>query len=223
MVQFHTGCWNGRFALRCAESPIEHIFVGAPLSREQVANLPIFNFDETLARGKIRQVHGCDLLDLREAEPNDDTTPADGILLLREGGYFGSFVLKTADCLPVLIWSQSEVALVHAGWRGLAHGIVERTCSLMSGPLNVCVGPFAGAESYEVGEEVISEFRDPVASALSNGKFLLDLGGTLRRSLASQPVEQFIISDCDTISDERFFSYRRNRTSERNLLFVRVE
>lgn len=104
-----------------------------------------------------RQVHGTDIA--VATEPTDRSlglADADGQATTRPG--IGVIVL-TADCLPIAVSGEGAVAMIHAGWRGLAGGILERGVETLRGlgahgPLSAAIGPGAGVCCYEVGREV---------------------------------------------------------------------
>jgi YfiH family protein len=147
-----------------------------------------------------------------EADTTPDTAAqpdveADGQATALHG--LGAMVL-TADCLPVALGaSGGAVAMVHAGWRGLAAGILEEGVRAVRGlggigDMVAIVGPGAGACCYEVGEEVHAAF----GGAHRDGRSI-DLKAIAReRLLAAGVTEVRDLAAC-TICDERFFSYRR--------------
>jgi hypothetical protein len=139
-------------------------------------------------------------------------------------------VVMTADCLPVLLCDESGsvVGAVHAGWRGLAAGVIEATAHAMAVPsasLMAWLGPAIGPRTFEVGEEVREIFmnHDPAAEATftpspltgegrdEGEKYLTDLYLLARQRLAALGVTQIFGGGFCTHSDaERFFSYRRD-------------
>lgn len=141
----------------------------------------------------------------------------------------------TADCLPVLLCDEAAtwVAAVHAGWRGLAAGIVE--AAVARGPtaparLIAWLGPAIGPQRYEVGHEVRAEFAkvDPDAVAAFapsvNGRWMADLYALARRRLQSAGVERVHGGGWCTASDaERFYSYRRDGVTGRMASLVWLE
>lgn len=130
--------------------------------------------------------------------------------------------ILTADCLPVVFAARdgSEVAAAHAGWRGLAEGVLEATVAAMRSPadrLLAWLGPAAGPDAYEVGTEVFETFvsRDAGASAMfaptRPGHWNVDLYALARRRLAAIGVADVHGGDLCTLSDPaRFFSHRRS-------------
>jgi hypothetical protein len=143
----------------------------------------------------------------------------------------------TADCLPLLLCDEAGtvVAAAHAGWRGLAGGVVEATVKAMNvAPerLLVWLGPAIGPQAFEVGDEVRQAFmaHDPQAakafvpspalrtqdSGLSTQKWLADIYLLARQRLALLGVEQVYGGGLCTYADaERFYSYRRDQATGR--------
>jgi YfiH family protein len=152
------------------------------------------------------QVHGTAVRRMGEgAEANEDVEADGQATALRD---LGAMVL-TADCLPVALGASGAVAMVHAGWRGLAAGVLEegvRAVRELGGTSEMVaiVGPGAGACCYEVGEEVHAAF----GGVHRDGRNI-DLKAIAReRLLAAGVAEVRDVAVC-TICDERFFSHRR--------------
>jgi YfiH family protein len=163
-----------------------------------------------LARGY--QVHGTVVGRVRGDEqlPEDDGTQpslqADGqAVAVRDV----AAVVLTADCVPVVLGAQGAVAALHAGWRGLAAGVLEEGVRALRevggrGPIVAVVGPCAGACCYEVGEEVHAAF------GLTPGDDrLIDLRAIAHWRLLAAGVAEVGHLDACTICDERYFSHRR--------------
>lgn len=131
-------------------------------------------------------------------------------------------LVATADCLPLLVCNKigSQVAAIHAGWRGLAAGIIEQTLQHFSVPstqLFVWLGPAIGPGVFEVGEEVrqtyIQHYADDATffQASSQGKWLADLYGLARRRLNTLGITDIYGGGhCTYSENDRFFSYRRD-------------
>ncbi len=120
----------------------------------------------------------------------------------------GTMVLA-ADCLPVALGCDGAVAMVHAGWRGLAAGVLEEGVSAVrdlggGGEIGAVIGPGAGVCCYEVGDEV----HRALGGGQQHGR-KLDLQGIAHERLTAAGVEQIRTVRACTICDERFFSYRR--------------
>jgi YfiH family protein len=160
---------------------------------------------ERLVRG--HQVHGA-IVERVEALP-DPAAPqrdADGHATALVG--VGMMVL-TADCLPVALGSASAVAMVHAGWRGLAAGVLQTGVDALrelggDEEIVAVIGPGAGACCYEVGPEVHAIF-----GAAGRARRPIDLRAIARERLLAAGVAQVRDVPACTICDERFFSHRR--------------
>jgi YfiH family protein len=140
---------------------------------------------------------------LRPAERRE---PADGqATALR---LIGATVL-TADCLAIALGGEGAVAVVHAGWRGLASGVIEegvraaRELGALA-PTHAVIGPGAGVCCYEVGPEVHAAFEGAHARGRN-----IDLRAIARERLLAAGVREVSDVDLCTICDERFFSHRR--------------
>jgi YfiH family protein len=128
-----------------------------------------------------------------------------------------------ADCMPVLLAHQggSVVGIAHAGWRGLAAGVIEATLDAMAvapQKITAWLGPAIGPRVYEVGDEVRVAFAGHEAAFTPTrpGHWLLDLYAVARARLARKGVRAIDGAGFCTYSDqERFFSYRRDRDSAR--------
>ena len=163
----------------------------------------------------LRQVHGKDVISIdgRPQRVGDGSTS-------REPGTVCAVMI--ADCMPVFFADDeaSVVGVAHAGWRGLAAGVLEATVDAMRvppGSLMAWLGPAIGPKVYEVGEDVRGAFPDQQDSFVVNrpGHWLLDLYGVARAKLAQRGVKRVHGGGFCTHADRRFFSYRRERTSAR--------
>ncbi|MHB1942077.1 MAG: peptidoglycan editing factor PgeF [Acidiferrobacteraceae bacterium] len=164
----------------------------------------------------LNQVHGTRVA---RAEHFDPAGEADAIIAEQSATVCA---ILTADCLPVLfcVDDGSQVAAAHAGWRGLAAGVLEHTVSALGcepASLLVWLGPAIGPEIYRVGPEVRARFveADPSAAkafhAAGGGRYLADLCALARGRLLLAGVERVYGGSVCTFSDpERFFSYRRD-------------
>lgn len=142
--------------------------------------------------------------------------------------------IRTADCYPILIADARNraVAAIHAGWRGTAAGIVQKTIGKMRadfgtepGDIHAAVGPGIGGCCYEVGPEVACRFGDAVLTRQIRTH--LDLESENRKLLASAGVPSQNIEAlgiCTFCDAERFFSYRREKeTAGRMTSFIRIK
>lgn len=169
----------------------------------------------------LKQVHGTRVLRFAAADaPAADAPEADAAVTSDAGVVLA---ILTADCLPVLLCSRDgdELAAAHAGWRGLAGGVLEATVAAMSTPASKLVawlGPAAGPASYEIGEDVHAAFAgfEAAFTATRPGHWKADLYAIARRKLAAAGVTQVHGGGFDTIADTaRFFSHRRDGRSGR--------
>lgn len=151
-----------------------------------------------------RQVHGVGLVDHRVESP-EGVVEADGHVVSEPGLAPLVFV---ADCLPVALAGPGGVAMVHAGWRGLAGGILAAGAGAVEAT-TAAIGPGIGPCCYEVGEEVLSAFGG-LGEGVARGR-MLDLPEAARRLLAAAGVEQIESAGlCTSCEGELFFSHRRD-------------
>lgn len=180
----------------------------------------------------LTQVHGTTVLDAAKVS---DAPSADASFTTQRGVVCA---IMTADCLPVLLADAagSVVGAAHAGWRGLAGGVLENTVAAMrtagSDTLHAWLGPAIGPLQFEVGEEVLQVFaaKDPVMRkafqpvAARPGKYLADIYQLARITLANVGVTQVSGGNFCTVSEaRRFYSYRRDGVTGRMASLVWLE
>ena len=169
----------------------------------------------------LRQVHGIGVVDAARSQPgvaaDASFTRAPGVVC----------AVMAADCMPVLLAHDGGevVAIAHAGWRGLAAGVIEATVGAMGVPaarVLAWLGPAIGPDAYEIGEEVRNAFleRDAGAAAafqpVRPGHWHLDLFAVACQRLARSGVTRVFGGGLCTAADPaRFYSYRRDGASER--------
>lgn len=178
----------------------------------------------------MKQVHGTRVVAIDGS--SEDGLEADGCTTAARGI---ACTIMVADCLPVLLAAQdgSRVGAAHAGWRGLAGGVIEATVRALLDPsqrdastLLAWLGPCIGPESFEVGPEVKAAFEAhaPHAAhhfkAYRDGKWLADLPALARMRLHALGVTRIHGNDgtrawCTVSDPSRFFSHRRDRVSGR--------
>ncbi|MFT5790554.1 MAG: YfiH family protein, partial [Shewanella sp.] len=145
-------------------------------------------------------------------------------------------VVMTADCLPILLCDKNgtEVAAVHAGWRGLCDGIIETAIKKFTHSpqrLIAYLGPAIGPAAFEVGSEVKQQFVAkhpeaqhcfvPASEHISCHKYLADLHGLAKLRLTKAGVKTIFADKRCTVSDpESFFSYRRDGVTGRMASFI---
>ncbi len=140
--------------------------------------------------------------------------------------------VMTADCLPVLICNSrgNKVAAVHAGWRGLAEGVIENAIAALNerpGQLLAWLGPAIGPQAFEVGEEVRSVFVEKFAAAESafianrSGHYLADIYQLARLVLSNIGVKAIYGGEFCTFNDANYFySFRRDGTTGRQASLI---
>jgi YfiH family protein len=167
----------------------------------------------------LNQVHGVVVHDVDSARAQTGPVTADAAVASRADA---PCVVMVADCLPVLFCSRdgSRIGAAHAGWRGLASGVLEETVRAMGVPgagLLAWLGPCISREHFEVGDEVREEFlkQDAGASVLfarnARGRWQADLVGLAKRRLEQIGITHISGGHRCTFADrERFYSHRRD-------------
>jgi hypothetical protein len=172
----------------------------------------------------LSQVHGATVVDA--AMVSDAPPEADACISTVSGVVCA---IQTADCLPVLFCDVGGkvVGAAHAGWRGLAAGVLENTLKRMrdagAGDIVAWMGPAIGPERFEVGSDVLTAFaerdadmRQAFRPAAQPGKYLADIYSLARMVLSKAGVNQVFGGGLCTVSDaRRFYSYRRDKTTGR--------
>jgi len=139
------------------------------------------------------------------ASPGADLERVDGHVTGATG--LGLLVL-VADCLPVALAGGGRVAMLHAGWRGLAGGILARGVEAFAGPPAAAIGPGIGRCCYEVGAEVLEAFAD--LEGIADGR-MLDLRAVAEAKLRAAGVQRIEHVDlCTACRADLFFSHRRD-------------
>lgn len=166
----------------------------------------------------LEQVHGADVLEL-DGTGTQRPAPADAVIARHAGRVCA---VQVADCMPVLFAARdaSAVAVAHAGWRGLAAGVLKATVMRLGvepRQLLAWLGPAISAPHFEVGDEVRAAFaaRDPGATVAftpnARGRWQCDLTALARRQLEALGVMDVSGGTWCTYADPaRFFSFRRD-------------
>jgi len=176
----------------------------------------------------LRQVHGRGIVMADQAAPNPE---GDGAVSFSPGHVCA---VLTADCLPVLLCDRAgtRVGAVHAGWRGLADGVIEAGIDALEMPgssLMAWLGPAIGPQAFEVGDEVRSAFvaHDPAAATTfqpQRDRWHANLYQLARERLAARGITEVYGGDYCTYTDhERFYSYRRDGVAGRMATLIWLE
>lgn len=157
----------------------------------------------------LEQVHSSDVRVC--PGPTNQVHRADGSIT--EMSHLPLAVL-TADCLPVVLWSQAQVAVVHAGWRGLAGGILGEAMKHFRDPVSAWLGPAISSAFYEVDDPVARHFPGSQAMKLQAKRhgvnyYQFDLALEASRQLEALGVVEVHASGLCTASDRRFYSHRQ--------------
>jgi YfiH family protein len=182
----------------------------------------------------LTQVHGAQVVDAAAVSPpNMQPTEADASIARGPGAVCA---IQVADCLPVLFCDSagSMVGAAHAGWRGLAGGVLGNTVAHMrqagAGDILAWLGPAIGPQRFEVGADVLQAFvaRDPAAQAafapIAGGKYLADIYQLARLALGRVGVASVAGGGFCTVSEaQRFYSYRRDGVTGRMAALVWIK
>ncbi len=163
----------------------------------------------------LHQVHGAGVVEVTRpgapagADADAAWTPAPGARL----------AVRTADCVPIVLRRAGAVAVVHAGWRGLAAGIVAHTVEVMGGADRALVGPHIRRGCYEFGEadldEVADALGDLVRATTTWGSPALDLTAGVRAALGAAAVTDVADAGACTACSDLYFSWRARGELER--------
>jgi polyphenol oxidase len=159
----------------------------------------------------VTQVHGVDIV-----SPEKLPCEADGLVVLWDN-FEKPLAIKTADCLPIIIEGEAGVVFLHAGWRGLANGILDKSEIGLVKPQRVFIGPSIHECCFEVSSDFQKNFPESPNFKTINGKLFFNLQEEarriLRRKYPSLLIQQAPIC---TSCNEGLHSYRRDKTTERN-------
>lgn len=150
---------------------------------------------------------------------------ADGILSPLTLKPFTPIAIKTADCLPLAMWNKDEVALIHLGWKGLAHHLLSENKDQFSQYTNAFIGPCIHACCFEVSEDFNLSFPDSQAFFnKSESKMTFDLIAECKKQI-HQIFPKIVVQDSGlcTFCHLEFHSYRRNKTNQRMWNIIRKD
>lgn len=185
----------------------------------------------------IAQVHGADVVDAKVAGPDRPVCTGDASTATAAGVVCA---ILTADCLPVLFadLDGKVVGAAHAGWRGLAGGVLGATVKAMraagAGEITAWMGPAIGPDAFEVGQDVVDSFVAAIPGEATHacfrdypdrpGKYLADMFTLARLVLARDGVERVHGGGlCTASAPERFYSYRRDGVTGRQASLIWIK
>lgn len=184
----------------------------------------------------IAQVHGADVVDAATVGPDQPVRTGDASIATAPGVVSA---ILTADCLPVLFadLDGKVVGAAHAGWRGLAGGVLGATVKAMraagAGEITAWMGPAIGRDAFEVGQDVVDAFVAAIGDAARAcfrdypgrpGKYLADMFTLARLMLARDGVERVHGGGlCTASAPERFYSYRRDGVTGRQASLIWIK
>lgn len=176
----------------------------------------------------LRQVHGATVVTV--ATPGDQAGAVADAAVTDAAGTV--LAVHTADCAPIaLVSDEGPVAAVHAGWRGLVAGVIDRTVErlheLGAGRVRALVGPCIEPGCYEFGkrdlDDVVAAVGEEARGVTSWGTPALDLPGAVAAALARAGVDTVGEAPACTACDDRFYSHRARGDAGRQALVVWVE
>jgi len=185
----------------------------------------------------LEQIHSCNLINLDlmdeqiENVSSEDKLQADASFTTKTNKIC---TVMTADCLPLLLCNKQGnwIAAVHAGWRGLGDGILEKTIETYTGnssDLLAWVGPAISQSHFEVGEEVKDEFTKADTAnleafiSLDDNKYLCDMYLIARKIFNRYNIESFGGDRCSFAESSLFYSYRRDGQTGRMASLIWID
>lgn len=143
-----------------------------------------------------------------------------------------ALAVQVADCAPVVMIAPRAIGVVHAGWRGLAAGVLETAFSALdetrSGEVFAVVGPHIGPECYEFGlaelDELVARFGPTVRGRTASGTPAFDVGAAVRAELEHLGVSRIIeVGECTSCRVDRYYSHRARAESGRHAMVAWME
>lgn len=160
---------------------------------------------------QVTQVHGVEIVSL-ETLPSE----ADGMMVSWQD-LNQPLAIKTADCMPIVVEGEKGVIFLHAGWKGLADGILKRPEMALINPQQVFIGPSIHVCCFEVSPEFKENFKQSSFFKESDGKIYFDLQQEASRMFKEEfPHILVSIAPVCTCCNNKFHSYRRDKTKNRN-------
>jgi len=179
--------------------------------------LAVYDGPPELDFAQVKQVHGTHLLNSSVATQQKETLEADGLYCLNNEELI-PMAIKTADCLPIAICGEKGVALLHAGWRGVAANIFSPKNLQSIAPTSFFIGPAIAVENYEVQPDFLAHFPDLENCFIhKDQKIYFDLKLAAQSLIKVQYPKALIeTSQLDTFTHPKLHSYRKDKTERRN-------
>lgn len=175
--------------------------------RENVRRAAATGGFDAAAVARVAQEHGARVVPADAAGPG---VRADALVVERGKG---AAAVVTADCVPLVIAGRDELAVVHAGWRGLVAGVVDAAAAAVRSPVAAWIGPSIRDCCYEVGPEVVEAFLAAGLPTGSPGR--VDPPGAAEAALARGGIVAVATADICTSCSPDYFSYRRDGVTGR--------
>jgi YfiH family protein len=167
------------------------------------------------------QTHGVNVKTVSKSDKNKTIDDCDALICAEPGIILGIF---TADCMPIMMACRSRgvIAAVHAGWKGLSCGIIEKTAGILKKDfriepeeIDLYIGPHICGRCYETGQD----FEKISGLPVENGRTDLSLAA-LNKAAQAGIVNSANSLYCTLHENDLFFSYRRDKCSQRQLTFL---
>ncbi|MBT3234586.1 MAG: polyphenol oxidase family protein [Bdellovibrionales bacterium] len=175
---------------------------------------------------RVCQVHGTDIISTNSTL-ECSAVKADGLIHFRDGtdNKGGpSLAIVTADCLPILFWGTTGYGMLHAGWRGVAGGILLNPEITKLAPTNFVIGPHICQKCYQVAPDFINNFPNDRSFSRNNGQLFFSLQDEVKGQIQEQfPSAKVQSMNLCTFHDSKLHSYRRNKTDLRNWNVVVID
>lgn len=173
------------------------------------AKFEVFTEEPSFSINKVKQVHGVVILNVEKI-----TSDADGIFTDKKNI---KLAIVTADCIPLVVQGENGFAHLHAGWRGVCDNIMTQKEIRNLIPSYFFLGPHIQACCYEVAQDFTKNFPNSDHFQNKDGKIYFDLGqeaqARIQESFPNAKIEHSGVCTC---CNEKFHSYRRNKTPLRN-------
>jgi YfiH family protein len=172
----------------------------------------------------LNQTHSNKVYSTSKYSQTDFQYDADASFSL--GGEF-SLAILTADCIPVVLYDGSSIAIVHSGWRGLINGVLENTIAKFNTKeIFAFIGVCIGAKHYEVQKDMYDEvvhkysFLERCFEKKDNTIYNFSLSKAINKVLLHNGVKNIFLSEMCSFCDDRFFSYRKKNKTGRTATIV---